>query len=87
MNEKPSAFHIFLTGGAGTGKSQIVKAINYEATRLFSRTMQSPEALPVLLTAFTGTAAFNVGGCTIQCIFIDKIFAPPIRAIKSTNSK
>lgn len=76
VNEKPLAFHIFLTGGAGKGKSQIVKAINYEATRFFSRTMQSPEALPVLLTAFTGTAAFNIGGCAIHSVFSLTKFLP-----------
>lgn len=76
VNENPAPFHIFLTGGAGTGKSQIVKAINFEASRLFSRSLSSPEALSVLLTAFTGTAAFNIGGNTIHSVFSLTKFLP-----------
>lgn len=66
---KPKTFNIFITGGAGTGKSQLIKAINFEASRLFAKTLSSPDALSVLLTAFTGTASFNIGGCTIHSIF------------------
>lgn len=63
-------FHIFITGGAGgTGKSQLIKAINFEASRLFFRSSSSPDALSVLLTAFTGTASFNIGGSTIHSLF------------------
>ncbi|XP_052695810.1 uncharacterized protein LOC128174255 [Crassostrea angulata] len=76
VNENPAPFHIFLTGGAGTGKSQIVKAINFEASRLFSKRLSSPEALSVLLTAFTGTAAFNIGGSTIHSVFSLTKFLP-----------
>ena len=61
--------HIFVTGGAGTGKSHLIKAVHYEASRILSRNMTSPESLPGILSAFTGTAAFNIGGNTIHHLF------------------
>ncbi|XP_062597817.1 uncharacterized protein LOC134259232 [Saccostrea cucullata] len=81
--ENPDPLHIFITGGAGTGKSQLIKAIHYEATRLFSRTLSSPESLAVLLTAFTGTAAFNIGGNTIHHLFsLTKYLPLPYEPLK-----
>ncbi|XP_065942676.1 uncharacterized protein [Magallana gigas] len=86
VNENPAPFHIFLTGGAGTGKSQIVKAINFEASRLFSRSLSSPESLSVLLTAFTGTAAFNIGGSTIHSVFsLTKFLSLPYEPLKEQS--
>lgn len=61
--------HIFVTGGAGTGKSHLIKAIHYESSRLLSRIMTEPERVSVLLSAFTGTAAFNIGGNTLHHLF------------------
>ena len=62
-------FHMFVTGGAGTGKSHLIKAVHYEASRILSRNITSPESVTVLLAAFTGTAAFNIGGNTIHHLF------------------
>ena len=66
QGNKPEPFHIFVTGGAGTGKSHLIKAVEYEATRLLSKSCSLPDKQTVLLTAFTGTAAFNIRGCTIH---------------------
>ena len=62
-------FNVFVTGGAGTGKSHLIKAIYYEATRLFARMMENPDDVSVLLTAPTGVAAFNINGATIHNAF------------------
>ncbi|XP_062588391.1 uncharacterized protein LOC134250048 [Saccostrea cucullata] len=67
--EKPEPLHLFITGGAGTGKSHLIKAIHYEASRLLSRIMTEPDSVSVLLAAFTGTAAFNIGGNTLHHLF------------------
>ncbi|KAJ8035072.1 hypothetical protein HOLleu_22168 [Holothuria leucospilota] len=55
----------FLTGGAGTGKSLLVKCIKHEAEKIFPLELPSTDAT-ILLLAFTGTAAFNIHGQTIH---------------------
>lgn len=73
-NTKPP--YIFLTGGAGTGKSQLVRCITHELRKCFSKIAESPDDITVLLVAYTGTAAFNVQGQTIHSAF--NIFKPTL---------
>ena len=63
--EKPPPFHIFLTGGAGVGKSHLVRAIVQTATRIFTRNNQI-DSRHVLVCGPTGTAAYNVAGYTLH---------------------
>lgn len=80
---KPEPFHIFITGGAGTGKSHLIKAIHYEGSRLLGKILPIPNALSILLTAFTGTAAFNIGGSTIHHVFsLTKALPIPYEPLK-----
>ena len=67
----PEAFQVFVTGGAGTGKSQLIKCIDYEATRILGSMMRNPDDVSVMLTAPTGVAAFYVHGATIimHCLY------------------
>ncbi|XP_053179094.1 uncharacterized protein LOC128362380 [Scomber japonicus] len=67
--KKPHPFHVFVTGGAGTGKSHLIKAIQYEAMRLLSTVCRQPDNICVLLTAPTGIAAYNLHGTTIHHTF------------------
>ncbi len=60
-----SPFHIFLTGGAGTGKSHVIKCITYYAKKTFAPMIEDADEVTVLLLAHTGTAAFNIFGQTI----------------------
>lgn len=64
--QNPKPFHVFVTGGAGTGKSHLIKCIYYEANRLLATLSDNPDDLSVLLTAPTGAAAFNINGLTIH---------------------
>ncbi|XP_062283095.1 uncharacterized protein LOC133987667 [Scomber scombrus] len=66
---KPEPFHLFVTGGAGTGKSHLIKAIQYEAMRLLSPICSQPDNISVLLTAPTGIAAFHIDATTIHNTF------------------
>ncbi|XP_041863244.1 uncharacterized protein LOC121653673 isoform X1 [Melanotaenia boesemani] len=65
----PEPLHVFISGGAGVGKSYLVKAIQYEATRLLSPSCQNPDNICVLLTAPTGIAAYNLKAATIHSTF------------------
>ncbi|XP_062600922.1 uncharacterized protein LOC134262538 [Saccostrea cucullata] len=83
---KIEPLHIFVTGGAGTGKSHLIKTIQYEASRVFEKTVLTPSDLTVLLTAFTGTAAFNIGGNTIHHVFsLTKALPIPYEPLKEQS--
>lgn len=65
---------LFITGGAGTGKSHLLKCIQYEATKIFCRKKhlqvdENVDVIHTLITAFTGAAAVNVDGVTIHSAF------------------
>ena len=59
----PEAFHLFVTGGAGTGKSHVIRAIKEHLERSVS---SGPDKHACILMAPPGVAAFNVGGLTIH---------------------
>ncbi|XP_030849505.1 uncharacterized protein LOC105444942 [Strongylocentrotus purpuratus] len=67
---KAKAIHLFVTGGAGTGKSHLILAIHQMALRTLQREGTNPDAHRVLLTAPTGTAAFNIHGSTLHSLFL-----------------
>ena len=59
--------HIFLTGGAGTGKSHLIKTIYHALTKVFSYRAMTLDKPKVLLVAPTGVAAVvNNNGITIH---------------------
>ncbi|XP_075334585.1 uncharacterized protein LOC142395729 [Odontesthes bonariensis] len=67
--KNPEPLHILITGGAGTGKSHLIRAIEYESKRLLSPMCQYCDNTPVLLTAPTGIAAYNLEATTIHTTF------------------
>jgi len=66
-NSEP--FCIYINGGAGTGKSHLIHCIHHEASRILQRGLENPDDVTVLLTAYTGTAAFNILGRTVHSSF------------------
>ncbi|XP_042601481.1 uncharacterized protein LOC122140744 [Cyprinus carpio] len=66
IGKNPNPLHIFITGGAGTGKSHLIKAIQYEAMRLLSTVCRHPDNTCVLLAAPTGIAAYNLNSRTLH---------------------
>ncbi|XP_071145215.1 uncharacterized protein [Mytilus edulis] len=67
--KNPEPFRIFINGGAGTGKSHLIKCLFYEMTKILSPYSANPDDIVVLLTAPTATAAFNIGGTTLHQAF------------------
>lgn len=70
-NQYSEPLHLFLTWGAGTGKSHtcIIKCIFHETNSVLSKSVPYPDAMVALITAPTGTAAFNIGGMTLHSAF------------------
>jgi hypothetical protein len=70
---KPDQMLLFLTGGAGVGKSVVLLAVAQMLMRHFRRKLkigqQDSEKPTVLIMSFTGNAAFNVGGNTVHSVF------------------
>ncbi|KAJ8048677.1 ATP-dependent DNA helicase PIF1 [Holothuria leucospilota] len=62
--------HVFLTGGAGVGKSMVIKTL-YQALHrhLNSQEGEDPEDIRLLLCAPTGKAAYNIEGITTHSAF------------------
>lgn len=60
----------FISGGAGVGKSQLIKSIYQSLLRLFRGRAGPVEDTPeILIVSYTGKAAHNVGGITAHSAF------------------
>jgi hypothetical protein len=66
-------FRIFLSGPGGTGKSHVIKMIHRDINyffrlyvNMFRNEYAAIENPLVLLTAYTGTAAYNINGSTLH---------------------
>ncbi|XP_065356189.1 uncharacterized protein LOC135950582 [Calliphora vicina] len=60
----------FISGGAGVGKSRLIKTIYQSVTQRFNSVPGSnPDLVKVLLSAPTGKAAFGIGGATLHSLF------------------
>ncbi|RXN32331.1 replicase helicase endonuclease [Labeo rohita] len=83
----PEQFFYFLSGGAGCGKSHVIKCIHTEATKILQQLPRLREegdlSVPtVLLSAFTGTAAFNISGKTLHSLLkLPRSLKPPYQGL------
>ena len=67
--------YAFLSGGAGVGKSVVIRALYQSLYRMLNlREGENPDDTRVLLCAYMGTAAFNIGGNTICSAFHKKMY-------------
>lgn len=62
VTRRPPPLHLFVTGGAGVGKSFLIEALH----ELIIRGHMGVARKPVKLTAPTGVAAFNIMGTTLH---------------------
>ena len=74
IKTKDAPLYAFLSGGAGVGKSVVIRALYQTLYRLLNlKDGENPDDIRVLLCAFTGKAAFNIGGSTISTAFHQKV--------------
>ena len=72
-NDEP--IYAFLSGGAGVGKSVVIRSLYQSLFRILNlREGENPDDTRVLLCAYMGTAAFNIGGNTICSAFHRKMY-------------
>ena len=69
VKTQSTPFHIFITGGAGVGKSVVISAIHQAVLRFLNKGAGNPDEANVLLGARTGIAAFLIGGGTLHSLF------------------
>ena len=67
---KPDPIYLYVSGGAGTGKSYLIKALYHTIQLTLDREGEQSYLTKVLLLAPTGTAAYNIEGLTIHSAFL-----------------
>ncbi len=89
----PEQFFFYINGGAGTGKSHLIKCIHAEASKILCQLLRNAEEAgiskpTVLLTAFTGTAAFNISGTVLHCLLkLPRSLKPPFQGLGNKLDK
>ena len=58
--------YLFISGGAGAGKSHLIKSVYQTVLKIFKHGPSNPDLPYVLLLAPTGVAAVNIGGSVIS---------------------
>ena len=72
---KDEPVYAFLTGGAGVGKSVVIRALYQSLYRILNlKEGENPDDKRILLCAYMGFAAFNISGQTICFAFHRKMF-------------
>ncbi|MCG7875518.1 MAG: AAA family ATPase [Candidatus Thiodiazotropha endolucinida] len=73
IKTKDAPLYAFLSGGAGVGKSLVIRALYQTLFRILNlKEGEDADHTRVLLCAFTGKAAFNINGSTISSAFKQK---------------
>ena len=66
VSKQLKLIHLFITGGAGVGKSHLMETIYFSVTKTLMYRGGDPDKPCVLLLAPTGVAAVNIDGNTIH---------------------
>ena len=65
-SRNPKPLHLFITGGAGVGRSPLIHRLKIFLEKNFTDYVGSDEKLKVLLLAPAGVSAININGTTIH---------------------
>ena len=80
--ESVSPYHVFVSGPGGVGKSHVISIIRSDTVKLLRLSGQvQPEDVIALLTAPTGSAAFNIMGMTLHSgllLSTSKVYSAPL---------
>ena len=72
---KDEPIYAFLTGGAGVGKSVVIRALYQSLYKILNlKDGENPDDIRILLCAYMGFAAFNISGQTICSAFHKNIY-------------
>ncbi|MCG8077008.1 MAG: AAA family ATPase, partial [Candidatus Thiodiazotropha taylori] len=75
MKCRDEPLYAFLSGGAGVGKSVVIRALYQCLYRILNmREGENPDETRILLCAYMGFAAYNINGKTIASAFHKKMF-------------
>ena len=69
IKKKLNPLNVFISGGAGVGKSYLINTNFQTLTRTFNLYSGTPEKVKVLKMAPTSVAAFNINRTTINAAF------------------
>ena len=79
VNKPQDQLCVFITGGAGVGKSVLIRTLYQTLHRMCcSECGENPEDTRILLCAYTGLAAYNINGLTLHNAF----FIEPNKKLK-----
>ena len=71
MDKKLNGYRVFLSGSGGTGKSHVLQLMQWDMCYMLNHTINpNDDQSLVLVTAPTGSAAFQVGGSTVHSAFL-----------------
>lgn len=85
-NSKKQLLHFF-TGGAGVGKSLVIKTLYQTLFRILnSSPVSNPDDPKILLCAPTGKASFNIGGQAIHSAFKLPLNQKPLNELSASIS-
>ena len=85
---EPDPFHIFLSRGAGVGKTFLVNVIiEYLKKILLFPGQNSDEEQSIAITASTGKAACNINGTTVHTAFQLPLYGPNKRPKRELKGK
>ena len=81
-------FHIFLSGGAGVGKTFLVNVISEYLKKILVLPGQNFDEEPsIAVTAFTGKAACKINGTTVHTAFQVPLYGPNKRTKTELKGK